>query len=72
MIIDLTYKRTVNAIGRNGLIKQAGISVIQHDGKNVSLTPVNSKGVIANGMMEIPIEDVPSVIAALQKVLATK
>lgn len=72
MLIDIKYKRLVNFIGRNGMFKQSGISVVQHDRKNVSLIPFTSKNVIGNCFVEIPLEDVPSVIAALKKVTAQK
>ena len=64
----LTYKngRIVNYIGRNGMGKQVGIEVLS-DTTLVTLCPVNTKGV-ANCMLEIPIDDLPELIAALQAV----
>jgi len=70
MIQDIKFSRTVQSIGRNGIIKQTGISLCT-DGvnKTVIIEPINSKGQIAKCFMEIPLEDVPSVIEALEKML---
>jgi hypothetical protein len=72
MIIDLKYKRTANFLGRNGMFKQTGISVATTGAKSVTLQPFTSKGIIGRAWLEIPLEDVPSVIAALQKVTNLK
>ena len=73
MIIDLKYKRTVNFLGRNGMFKQSGVAVTKTPGQTlVTLQPFTSRGDIGRAWLEIPLEDVPSVIAALQKVTAPK
>ncbi len=68
----LTFKqRTMTYIGRNGSGKQVGIEVlpIAHS-DHVTLCPVNGKG-IANCMLEIPTEDIPELISALQQAAAS-
>lgn len=70
MIIDLKYKRNVNFLGRNGMFKQAGMAITRTPGQTfVTLQPFTSMGNIGTGFLEIPIEDVPAVIDALQKLV---
>src|ERR1035437_2816080 len=66
--MDIKYTKQVHFIGRNGYFKQSGLVVQSHDGENVTLIPLTSRGVTGNCMMDIPLEDVPSVIAALKTV----
>lgn len=68
--MDIKYtKNTKQAhfIGRNGYFKQSGLVVQAHEGEMVVIMPLTSRGVTGNCMMDIPLEDVPSVIDALQK-----
>jgi hypothetical protein len=73
--MDITYKKQVNFIGRNGMFKQSGIAIdlVEREFKDkttstIELQPFTSRGVIGRAMLEIPLEDVPAVIEALQKV----
>jgi len=77
--MDITYKRTVNFIGRNGMFKQSGIAIdlTEREFKDkttstVELQPFTSRGEIGRAMLEIPLEDVPSVIKALQAITSPK
>jgi len=74
-IMDITFKKTVNFLGRNGMFKQTGMAIdlVEREFKDkttstIELEPFTSRGVIGRAMLEIPLEDVPSVIAALLKV----
>ena len=71
---NIKYSRQVEAIGRNGLMKQMGMSIMRIEGLHpntarIYLEPITSKGFVGNGCVTIPIEDVPSVIKALTKFL---
>ena len=73
--MDITFKKTVNFLGRNGMFKQTGMAIdlVEREFKDkttstIELEPFTSRGVIGRAMLEIPLEDVPSVIAALLKV----
>jgi hypothetical protein len=65
--MDILFSKPVQYIGRNGLAKQFGLalSVIGQD-KHITIQPFNKRGLCKNTLMEIPLEDVPSLIAALQ------
>lgn len=69
MIITFKNKRVVSYIGRNGFGKQIGLEVLGMSNTKeakVSLSPVNSKGDIANCIIDIPVADIPAVIKALR------
>jgi len=65
--MDIKYTKQVHFIGRNGYFKQSGLVVQAHEGEMVVIMPLTSRGVTGNCMLDIPLEDVPSVIDALQK-----
>lgn len=70
--IHVKYLRKVNAIQRNGMIKQSGISIWRFDFMpEVHLQAITSKGEGASGFLQIPIESIKSVIDALQEIHKT-
>ena len=72
MIITFKNKRVVSYQGRNGTGKQIGIEVLPIGTPNlnqvVTLSPINSKGNVANCMIDIPMADIPEFVKALQHV----
>ncbi len=68
MIKDITFARPQHFLGRNGYFNANGIS-ISNDAHNntVDLEPLTSRNEIGQAILEIPVEDVPSVIEALRK-----
>ena len=55
-------------VGRNGTGMCRGIEVLDLTDKNppkVMIAPINSKGKVANCNIDIPVEDIPALIAAL-------
>jgi len=63
---DVTYNTTAQTYGWNRWAKMGGITVINH-GDHVSLWPITSRGKYSNAaLLQIPIDDVPAVIEALQ------
>lgn len=60
--------RTVNFLGRNGYFLSTGTSIITLDaGTLVAIQPITSRGIVGRASIEIPIEAVPELIAALSK-----
>lgn len=65
-MVRVHYKRIVSFEGRNGMFKQGGLEVMcGAKEKIVSVFPLTSKGNIARGMVEIPLEAIDDVIRAL-------
>lgn len=59
-----------SAEGRNGYMKQSGVEVFASPAGVVRLTPINSKGVVGRGCIEIPNDPavINEFITALQAV----
>jgi hypothetical protein len=70
---EIKYKRNCECIGRNGFAKQAGLEVMllsrqARDNANVNLSPIGVRGGVLNCSIEIPVEQLGEVIAALQAI----
>jgi hypothetical protein len=65
-------KRVVSFQGRNGAGKQIGIEILPIGEPNpqqvVTFSPINSKGDVANCMIDLPVADIPEFIAELQNI----
>ncbi len=60
-------------VGRNGMGKCAGVELLPctHDvSKGVIISPLTSKGNVANCSIKIPFESLPQIIENLQTILA--
>lgn len=68
-IKEIKFTRQTNFTGRNGYMKCGGIEVMGFDHKSmVQVAPITSKGAVGRCDIEIPLEDVPALIAALQEI----
>jgi len=67
------FSRQVHFRGRNGYFKSIGIHICpwtELDGTtDITVIPLTSRDEEARCMIEIPLEDVPAVIASLQSIL---
>ena len=62
------YKKKMVSLGLNGPFIQAGINVQAAPARDrIFLDPLNSRLKIGKASMEIPVEDVPRLIEALQE-----
>lgn len=71
---SIEFSRGVNFIGRNGYFMSSGIQMIKsarRGGDNIELYPITSKGNIGNCLMEIPLEDLDTVIHHLTELKKT-
>jgi hypothetical protein len=66
MLVDIMYTRVLEFLGRNGHFKCAGITVTATP-TYVCLMPITSKKAQGRAFIDVPMEDVDSLIAALQK-----
>jgi len=70
---DITYPRILHFEGRNGYFKCGGITVIASDldpakyHNYVTLMPLTSRGAPGRCSIDVPMESVDDLIAALQK-----
>ena len=65
---DIIFKRVVNFEGKNGFFNCKGVVIGETgDQKTVNLFPINSRDQTARCLIQIPKEDLPVVIAELQK-----
>ena len=62
----INFKSLVAFTGRNGRFKQKGLSVANEQGV-ITLSPITSKGDVGRCVQQIPIDQVPQVIEALQR-----
>lgn len=63
------YSRIMEALGRNGTMKQIGLRVSDHIPKErVLILPINSKDLIGRCRIEIPYEDLDLVIETLKEI----
>jgi hypothetical protein len=64
------FTRQTNFTGRNGYHKCSGIELWVMNGQQaVNIAPLTSKGVVGRCDIEVPLEDVPALIAALQAIV---
>jgi len=61
-------------IGRNGLGKQVGIEILacgdSVPSQIVTMSPINGKNMVANCSIDLPVENIPDFIKALQEIHA--
>lgn len=65
---DVHFSRQTNFTGRNGYMKCSGINLLRQE-NSVLLAPLTSRGCIGRCDVEIPLEDLPALIAGLQALL---
>jgi len=66
--MNVSYEKQVGFLGRNGMFAQTGMSINNYGNQTkVTLEPITSKGWIGRSSLEIPMENVSSVIRALEK-----
>ena len=65
---DVLFSRLTKFTGRNGYMKCSGISLTRQD-NSILLAPRTSRGFIGRCDVEIPLEDLPALIAGLQALL---
>lgn len=68
MVKDLMFSEETYYVGRNGTGRQKGIGFTRNV-KSLQIEPINSKGNLANCIMNIPVADIPQLIERLQEVL---
>lgn len=68
MVKDLMFSEETYYVGRNGTGRQKGIGFTRNV-KSLQIEPINSKGNLANCIMNIPVADIPQMIERLQEVL---
>jgi hypothetical protein len=66
-IRDIKFKkRTTHFLGRNGQMKCGGLTLTTTAANSVMIEPFTSKGSVGRALLEVPNEDVPALIKALQ------
>lgn len=68
MTKDLKFSKETYYIGRNGQGRQTGIGFTKN-ADCLQIEPINSKGNLANCVMNIPFADIPAMIERMQEVL---
>lgn len=67
--MTITFTKPAEFIGRNGLFTAGGLDVILDTSSDIiALQPKTRQDKFANCIIEIPTADIPTFIAALQKV----
>ena len=64
------FSKPTTFLGRNGLFTATGLTFLKTSHKGVPtvvMEPITSRGVLGRGHLEIPVEDIPALIAELQK-----
>lgn len=73
-LIEVSFERETTCIGRNGSFKAVALELFRQDRNAddcvIDLQPRTSRGNPANCHIEIPVEAVPSIVAALNKLIA--
>jgi len=67
MLKELKFSRLTTFTGRNGTFKCAGVELIDYTDR-VQISPVTSKGNVGRCDIDIPVEDIPALIEALQDI----
>lgn len=65
---ELNFNKESTSQGRNGTMRTTGIE-LANTGKDVIISPINSKGQIGNCYIGIPLEDAHQLFDALKAVL---
>ena len=69
---QVKFARQTNFTGRNGYFACSGIEVLHLNHNNsVMLSPLTSRGVVGRCDIEVPLENVPDLIAQLQALIPT-
>lgn len=73
--IQYTQPGTCLFLGRNGAFNQHGIEIVHFfsfvdDAHTVRLAPIRKNGEIGRASLDVPVKDLPAVIAALQDIAA--
>lgn len=69
MAQEINFDRATMYTGRNGNGQCCGLD-LDASASIVTLSPLNSKGMIANCRIEVPTEALPAIVAALQVYIA--
>lgn len=73
-LIEVPFDRETTCIGRNGSFKAIAVELFRQDRNAddcvIDLQPRTSRGNPANCHIEIPVEAIPSIVAALKKLAA--
>lgn len=64
---EITLSRQTLYGGRNGIAKLTGLHLFMDSKDNLNIFPLNTKGGSTKTFLEIPKEDIPAMIAALQE-----
>lgn len=69
--MNVPFSRQTNFLGRNGYFKCSGLDLCKGGLRDdlVILSPLTSRGYIGRCELDIPFEDLPALIAGLQKLL---
>ena len=68
---DVFFNTAVNFMGRNGYFKAQGMGLINLDFKQcLDIAPITSRGGYGNCSVQIPYENLPDLIEALQEINA--
>lgn len=62
---EIIFKKNCEYQGRNGMGKQAGLNVWKN-GEAINIEPINSRRMIANCFIQIPLDQIDELIAALK------
>lgn len=65
MIKQINFNRTTDAMGRNGILKQTGIEVMEASNNTIVFSPTTKWGVSESCFLEIPEENVAELFEAL-------
>jgi len=66
---EIRFERTVEAFGRNGFTKNIGLFLSAYDDSLIALRYLNSRGNVGRAMIEVPMENVPELIEALEELV---
>lgn len=69
--MNVLFSRQTNFLGRNGYMNCSGLDLCKGGLRDdlALLSPLTSRGQVGRCELEIPLEDLPALIAGLQKLL---
>jgi len=75
--MNISFKTTVQFLGRNGVFKCTGINLTKspltnpklEDTPYVTIAPITSRDITGRSMIQIPFENIPELIKALQEIV---
>lgn len=68
MIVTTHFQKNVLFLGRNGTFKATGLEIREFN-RIINLSPITSQHKLASCFVQIPIEDIPTIIKALTRFL---